>query len=99
MNTSILILGPMGVGKSTLAQGLSKKLDMPRCCVDQVQWEYFPSLGFDQERAKHLILTDQIAFQEYSAPFLLSVVEKALQEHPDHIIDFGAGHAAYDEPE
>ena len=97
MNTSIVNLGPMGVGKSTLSEGLSNLFEMPRCCVDQVQWEYFPSLGFDQERAKHLNRTDVEAFHEYSAPFLLSAVERALHEHPDHVIDLGAGHAAYNE--
>lgn len=88
----------MGVGKSTLADGLSKRLGMPRCCVDDVQWDYFTSLGFDQERARRLNQTDLIAFREYCAPFMLSAVRRAVSEHPDHVIDLGAGHAAYDDP-
>lgn len=88
----------MGVGKSTLAQGLAGRLELPRCSVDRIQWEYFPGLGFDHELAKRLLRYDQTAFLNYSAPFMLSALERALTEHPRHVIDFGAGHAAYDDP-
>lgn len=72
---------------------------MPRCCVDEVQWAYFPAFGFDHDRAKELVRRDLPAFLSYSAPVMLMVVERAIHEHPNHVIDLGAGHAAYDDPD
>ncbi len=89
----------MGVGKSTLAEGIAGKYRRPRCCVDEVQWTYLSQLDFDQDKAKVLLRSDLAAFRAYAAPFLLAVVERAVREHPDHVIDLGSGHSAYDEPD
>ena len=33
---SIIFIGPSGAGKSTVAEVLSKRLNMPRLCLDRI---------------------------------------------------------------
>ncbi len=37
MNSIIILIGPMSVGKSTLAKKLAKQLDVPRIELDEVR--------------------------------------------------------------
>ena len=97
MSDQVIILGPLNVGKSTLAKILAQKLDMPRCCLDDIQWAYLAETDFEHEKAKSLIRSDLEEFRRYTNPYLVSVVQRAIHEHPSHIIDFGAGHTAFDE--
>ena len=88
----------MGVGKSTLARSLCDTLALPRCSIDEIQWVYLAETDFDHAKARTLLRTNLDQFRDYTNPFLVSVVERAITEHPDHVIDFGAGHTAYDDP-
>jgi ABC-type branched-subunit amino acid transport system ATPase component len=98
LDTSLVIIGPMGVGKSTLAEMLSRKLETERCCVDEKQWEYFSNWEFDQAKARQLIRADQSRFLDYARPFFVRLIEHVLADHQQHIIDFGSGHVAVDDP-
>jgi adenylate kinase family enzyme len=49
--TTIILIGPIGVGKTTQAQLLSKELNAPVCTYDQVKYKYRKNIGFDQKIA------------------------------------------------
>jgi adenylate kinase family enzyme len=51
---TITLIGPLGVGKSTLAALLSAKLGLPRCCYDDLKFEYLNDAGFDLSEAHEI---------------------------------------------
>ena len=46
---NIVLIGPMGTGKSTLGALLANRLNRPRVSVDDVRFEYYKEIGWDQE--------------------------------------------------
>ena len=95
---TIIFIGPMGAGKSTVADLLAKKLQMPRCELDAVRWDYYNEIGYDHNEAHRLRREDgPWAMLQYWKPFEVHAVERVLAEYPDHVIDFGAGHSVYDD--
>ena len=51
MDDIIILTGPIGVGKSTQAKLLSKKLDKPVCVYDEVKDNYRYKIGLSREKA------------------------------------------------
>lgn len=85
LDKSILLIGPMGVGKSTISQALSKQLNLPIISLDnrkQLSNFYKQEQNFDNLKE----------FEFY----LMSSVLTSLKEPA--IIDFGAGHSVYENP-
>jgi shikimate kinase len=96
---SIILIGPSGVGKSTVGKLLSERLNMPQASLDEMRFRYYAEVGYDAEHAHHLRQTQGFpALITYWAQFNAHAVERVLAEHPDHVIDFGAGHSVYDDP-
>lgn len=85
LDNSILLIGPMGTGKSTISKKLTEATNMPRISLDdreQLQ-------NFYQNRGRFTNFKD---FEFY----LTSSVLTSMQE--PSIIDFGAGHSVYENP-
>src|SRR5438067_2157721 len=99
MNRGIVLIGPIGAGKSTLANLLSASLGMDRCCMDILRWPYMEEAGYEQSVEKELLATDGHYGNvfRYWKPFEAHMVERLLADHPDHIIDFGASQSVYDD--
>lgn len=96
---NIILIGPIGTGKSTLAEIISEKIGYPRCCVDDVRWGYYQELGYSKEKEREI--KDEFGFEgvyKYWKPFEAHAVVRILQEYEDHVIDFGAGHSVYEDP-
>lgn len=84
LQNSIILIGPMGSGKSTIANLLCKKCNMPRVSLDnreQLSNLYEQRQNFD-------------SFKEFEF-FLTGTVLTNLPEPV--IIDFGAGHSIYED--
>lgn len=48
---SIFLIGPMGVGKSTLSKELSQKyLHLPVISVDKIRWDFFKTTDYSKEK-------------------------------------------------
>ena len=91
-------MGPVGVGKSTQAELLSKKLAQPRCSYDEVKAGYLKELGFNKESA--LAIEEEqgeYAMFCHMNEFRYQVLRKVINEHPGHIIDLGGGVHCYNE--
>jgi len=96
---TIILIGPMNVGKSTVARLLAAELKIPRRPLDQNRWSYFKEIGFDEEHAQRLCETESIeAGLQYCKPFEVHAVERHLAESSDCVVDFGAGYCVQDDP-
>lgn len=96
---SIILIGPMFAGKSTVAELLSKRLKLPRISLDDVRWAYYAEIGYSEDEARQQHEAGGLdAVVAYWKPFEAHSVERVLADYPnDHIIDFGAGHSVYED--
>lgn len=97
--TTVLLIGPMCAGKSTLAALLSKRLDLPRIEMDDIRWDYYAEIGYDSQKAARLAQSDEgmMALIQYWKPFEAHAVARALEEHQGCVLDFGAGHSVFED--
>lgn len=86
---SIILIGPSGAGKSTIAEELSRKLNIPRLCLDRIA-----------NRARQTGFTRKFKNADEFNSFMISeVIKKAKQDNIPGVVDFGAGHSVYDDNE
>jgi len=88
-NESIILIGPSGAGKSTVAEELRKITRMPRLSLDRIANQnrrsgYMKKFKNVEEHHIHMIKTELERAKSYGKP---------------GIVDFGAGHSVYDDPE
>ena len=100
MRSSIILIGPIGVGKSTIPGLLAKKLNLPRRSMDEFRWDYYAEIGYDKGIAKQRHETEGFwGLYRYWKRFEAYAVERLLSEHSHCVIDFGAGHSVYEDDE
>lgn len=95
---SILLIGPMCTGKSTLANKLHQSTNLPVIHIDEFRWSFLESNGYsreEEERIRH-----EKGFEgvfEYWRSFEFKLIEHVLStiQEPS-IIDFGAGQTIYE---
>ncbi|HDD61922.1 MAG: shikimate kinase [Chloroflexota bacterium] len=100
MKSIIILIGPMSVGKSTLAKKLAKKLGVPRIELDEVRQRFNNEIGYDEKFASEIVGTEgMMGLIKYWKPFDAHAVERALKEYENCVMDFGAGHSVYEDQE
>ena len=52
MPSDIVLIGPQGVGKSTVGELLAKQLALPQCSMDELRWGYYDEIGYDPTLAQ-----------------------------------------------
>ncbi|MFN8417741.1 MAG: shikimate kinase [Anaerolineae bacterium] len=99
MYSTIILIGPVSAGKSTVAALLADKLHMPHVSIDDVRWGYYAEIGYDNAEASRIANSDEgmLGLLRYWKPFEAYAVERVLPDHPNSVIDFGAGHSFYDD--
>jgi len=96
---TIVLMGPIGVGKSTQAELLSRKLGQPRCSYDDVKEHYRAQVGFDRKTAQSIHDEQGLyAMLCYMNEFKSRILGPIIKDHPGHIIDLGGGAQCFDEP-
>jgi len=98
--SEIILIGPIGAGKSTLGKLIAEKLGLPQCSMDDYRWQYYDELGYDREKAKAIGDKDGLlGLYRYWKPFEIYAVERLLSGHSGCVIDLGAGHSVYEDDE
>jgi hypothetical protein len=96
---NIVLIGPPGAGKSTIAPLLAQALGLPVLELDDSRWTYYAEIGYDQTYAQELLVEQGLlALVAYWKPFELHAVERVLADYHSHVIAFGAGHSFYEDP-
>ena len=100
MKSIIVLIGPMSVGKSTVAKLLSSKLSIPRYELDDVRQRFYTEIGYSERLASKIVGDEGMqGLIRYWKPFEAYAVERAIEEFENCIVDFGAGHSVYEDPE
>ncbi|UAJ74556.1 AAA family ATPase (plasmid) [Synechocystis sp. PCC 7339] len=98
MSSDIILIGPIGTGKSTVGSLLAKRVGLPQRSMDEYRWNYYKEIGYDEELAKYKRETEGFwGIYQYWKPFEAYAVERLLSEHKNCVIDFGAGHSVYED--
>src|ERR1700756_5233005 len=95
----VILIGPMKVGKSTVARLLADSLGLERNGLDKRRWSYFAEMGYDENKARSLAEERGVgAILSYWKPFEVHAVERHLADARDCVIDLGAGYSVQDDP-
>lgn len=86
---SVIFIGPSGAGKSTVAEVLSKRLNMPRLCLDRIA-NWARGNGIRQKFKSS---------DEFNSFMILEAIKRAKDQGVPGIVDFGAGHSIYEDDE
>lgn len=98
MKSGIILIGPIGAGKSTVGSLIASRLGLFQHSMDDRRWDYYKEIGYDEEVAKHKRETDGFwGIYQYWKPFEAYAVERLLSEYQQCVIDFGAGHSVYED--
>ncbi|MDQ4075252.1 MAG: shikimate kinase [Chloroflexota bacterium] len=100
MPSDIILIGPVRTGKSTLAKLLAERLHLPRYSLDELRWDYYKEIGYDEDFAREIRQRGGLAaVVMYWKQFDAYSVERVLAEHRSCVIDFGAGASVYESDE
>ena len=58
MPSDIILIGPIGAGKSTVGSLLDTRIGLPQCSMDEYRWNYYKEIGYDEEFAKRKRATE-----------------------------------------
>lgn len=94
---TIILIGPMCAGKSSVAEILAARLGRTQVAMDDLRWDYYDETDYDKETARRLHEAgDTLGVLNYMKPFEAYAVERVVAEKPGCVIDFGAGHSVYE---
>ena len=98
MNSSIILIGPIGVGKTTVGRLLAERLVLPLCSVDDVRSGYYEKVGYDKSRAASIGATEEEirGVLRYAEPFDVQMIKMLLAEFQRGVIDLGASNSVFD---
>ena len=93
----VFLLGPVGAGKTTVGKLLSSWLSIPQLTLDGIRRKYYAEKGYlkSEEVRIRKSLGDE-AVLDYWKKFDVHAITRALEDHPGHIIDFGAGQTVFE---
>jgi len=87
MSATIILMGPIGVGKSTQAELLSAQLGKSRCCYDDVKERYWTELGLSKEKALAIEKDGVYAMISYMNRFKCRILAQIINDHSGYVID------------
>ena len=101
MYQDIVLIGPISAGKSTIGELLSQRLGWPQRSLDELRWDYYKEIGYDEAIAQQKREKRDGSLQQYWKPFEAHAVVRLLEDCQaiklPSVIDFGAGYSVYEE--
>jgi shikimate kinase len=99
-DSTIILIGPISTGKSTIGALLAEKLGITQYAVDDYRWDYYKEIGYDEAEAERIVKSEAgiLGLLSYWKPFEAYSVERVLVTQSNCVIDFGAGHSVYEDP-
>ena len=100
LDTNIILIGPGGTGKSTLAALVAETLDVSSLDLDRIRWDYYAEIGYEREKGEQIRREGGMpALAAYWKPFEVYSIERMMQDYPTgYVIALGAGQSVYDDP-
>ncbi|MBC8141038.1 MAG: AAA family ATPase [Armatimonadetes bacterium] len=88
--SSVILIGPVGVGKTTIARLIGEKIATPVVSLDDVCYDYYREIGWNGMKAKQIYEQEgSEAFTQYDDSFRPYAVEQVLARNPHSVIDLG----------
>lgn len=98
MNSEILLIGPIGSGKSTIAELLYMRTMLPHRSMDLLRWKYFDEIGYDRGTAREKYAQHGfLGLYHYWKPFEAYAVKRMLDDFSECIFDFGGSQTVYED--
>ena len=97
MPSDIVLIGPIGAGKSTIGELLSQRLELPQCSMDERRGDYYKEIGYDDAIAQTKRAEGVWSLNQYWSPYEAYAVERLLATERNCDIDLGAGHSVYED--
>lgn len=98
MKSEIILIGPIGSGKTTIAELLYKKTMLPYCSMDLLRWLYFEEIGYDRSIAREKISEGGFwALYRYWKPFEAYAVKRLFQDYRECVFDLGGSFSVYED--
>ena len=99
MARTVIIIGPMAAGKTTVSELVAARLGTPHVAVDDVGRSYYEEAGYDRSHVEELLASqDETEYMKYVRPYYVHAVERVLEDHSGCVLDFGAGHVVHNDP-
>lgn len=96
MNDNIIIIGPIGVGKSTVAPEVARRTGKKHIDMDELREEIYALTDFSKKLLKKAYSKGGIVgWHDYQKPFELFAVQTLLEQNTNAVIEFGGGQSVY----
>jgi len=100
LQRTIILSGPVGVGKTTVGRLAATLLDMPFTDLDEERERLYAQTDYSETKAELQYALHGIeGWYRYQKPYELLSVEHILQERGGSLIAFGAGQSVYETDE
>ena len=98
MNSEIILIGPIGSGKTTIAELLYERTMLPHRSMDLLRWKYFEEIGYDRHAAsEHYARGGFWGLYRYWKPFEVYAVKRMLEDFQECIFDLGGSQTVYED--
>jgi len=100
MKSEIILIGPRGAGKSTIAELLYERTFLPHRSMDLLRWKYYDEVGYDRGLASEKHAEGGFwALYRYWKPFEAYAVKRMFEDFRECIFDLGASQSVYEDDE
>lgn len=100
MNSEIILIGPIGSGKTTIAELLYSRTMLTYRSMDLLRWKYFEEIGYDREVASAKFHEGGFwGLYYYWKPFEAYAVKRILEDFCECVFDFGGSQTVYENDE